>query len=152
MRYSIVYNSNIGNTAILADYIKTLFPHSNLLYLGKVNTDIKESDLLFVGFWTFKGCCDQETCRFLSEIKNKKIFLFGTAGSENINNYYSQILKATSKYIDSSNTIVGSFMCQGKMPTSIIKKMKRLNQNINRATNLILKNLTTHFRIRMMRI
>lgn len=49
-------------------------------------------------------------------MRNKKIFLFGTAGFGGSEAYYQSILANVRKSIDASNRVIGEYMCQGKMP------------------------------------
>ena len=37
------------------------------------------SELLYIGFWTDKGNADTKTLQLLSQLKNKQLFLFGSA-------------------------------------------------------------------------
>ncbi|MEG2923908.1 MAG: flavodoxin family protein, partial [Oscillospiraceae bacterium] len=61
MKYSIVYTSQTGNTAMLAQHLKESIANSGLIYYGTPNMCAQEADMLFVGFWTDKGSCDKPT-------------------------------------------------------------------------------------------
>lgn len=115
MKYFLTYNSQTGNTAILANIIQEYLSSYNQYF----NTSLEDCDLLCIGFWCDKGTSDQETSEFLKDIHNKKIFLFGTAGFGDNDEYFDNILNRVQSHIDNSNKIVGSFMCQGKMPQSV---------------------------------
>lgn len=62
--------------------------------------------------WTDKGNADQKTLELLSKLKNKKIFLFGTAGFGGSDAYFEKILGQVKQSIDASNTVIGEYMCQ----------------------------------------
>ena len=79
-RYSIVYSSSTGNTKKLADTIYAVLPKENCDYFGVPKEGGLYSEMLYIGFWTDKGNADKSTLTLLSTLKNKKIFLFGTAG------------------------------------------------------------------------
>ena len=79
-KYSIVYSSLTGNTKVLADAIHEALPQDECEYFGVSDTVIPSSELLYIGFWTDKGNADTRTLQLLSQLKNKQIFLFGTAG------------------------------------------------------------------------
>ena len=53
---------------------------------------------------------------FLQTLENKKVFLFGTAGFGGSAAYFTQILERVRANVPASCEIIGTFMCQGKMP------------------------------------
>ena len=53
------------------------------------------------------------------DMKNKQIFLIGTAGFGGSDIYFRKILSQVKQFIDASNVIVGEYMCQGRMPQSV---------------------------------
>lgn len=112
MKTSIIFNSGTGNTKQLAEAIQG---QVNAEYCGKPNDAALDSDLIYVGFWTIAFSCDESIASFLKQVKGKKIFLFGTAGYDYSADFYGKILTAVKEHIDASNTVVGEFMCQGKV-------------------------------------
>ncbi len=137
MNYSIIYSSKSGNTKQLAETIYDFLTEKNLCVTGFTNIDNKECNItnascIFVGFWTDKGNCEERLQTFLQTLENKTIFLFGTAGFGGSQSYFEKILSNVKQSIPSSNTIIGSFMCQGKMPIAVknrYEKMKAENPN-----------------------
>ena len=119
MKYSIIYNSRTGNTNLLAENLKNSLPENNCVYYGEVDEKALEADLIFVGFGTYKGDCDESLSELLKQINNKQVFLFGTAGFGKSQSYFDQIISRVKRHINDSNTVVGSYMCQGKMPMSV---------------------------------
>lgn len=79
-QYSILFSSLTGNTKKLADAIHETLPEEGCEYFGAIKTPVPSSELLYIGFWTDKGNADNETLTLLSTLKNRRIFLFGTAG------------------------------------------------------------------------
>ena len=79
-QYSILFSSLTGNTKKLADAIHKTLPQNDCEYFGAIKTPVPSSELLYIGFWTDKGNADNETLTLLSTLKNRRIFLFGTAG------------------------------------------------------------------------
>lgn len=126
MNYSIVYSSPTGNTDRLASAIKEVLPQENCLYFGNPQEAPIEAPLVFAGFWTNKGTCDSDIMAFLKKSKNKKVFLFGTAGFGDSPEYYETILKTAKQELDASNTVIGTYMCQGKMPMSIRQRYEKM--------------------------
>ena len=66
----------------------------------------------------------------------KQIFLFGTAGFGGREEYFNKILKAVQRSLDKSNTVFGSFMCQGKMPMSVRQRYEDMKQQPIHLPNL----------------
>ena len=118
-RYSIIFSSLTGNTKQLAETIRAALPAEGCNYFGAPETAELRSEMLYVGFWTDKGSCSSEISAFLKTVKGKQVFLFGTAGFGGDAAYFNKVLSAVKKHLDGSNTLLGSYMCQGKMPQSV---------------------------------
>ena len=129
MKYSVVFSSKTGNTQQLANAITSLLPESDLIYFGSPSELALEADRFYVGFWTDKGHCNAEIADFLKHLKGKDIFLFGTAGFGGSAEYFKKILTTVEKYIDSSNTVIGSYMCQGRMPQSVRERYIKMKNS-----------------------
>ena len=125
-KYSIIYSSLTGNTKVLADAIHEALPQDECEYFGVSDTVIPSSELLYIGFWTDKGNADTKTLQLLSQLKNKQIFLFGTAGFGGSDVYFRKILNQVKQFVDASNVIVGEYMCQGKMPVSVRQRYEAM--------------------------
>ena len=135
--YSIVYSSRTGNTKKLATTIYKVLPPDNCLYYGTVdNVKDKLSKMIYIGFWTEKGNADSLTIEFLKKLKNKKIFLFGTAGYGGSEDYFRNIINNVKKNIDSSNTLIGAFMCQGKMPLAVKERYENMAKQNNSSIDI----------------
>lgn len=134
-RYSIIFSSSTGNTKELADTIYEVFPKEKCDYFG-VSKEEPQSDKVYIGFWTNQGNADKETLELLKKLKNKKIFLFGTAGFGGSQEYFQKVLGQIKESIDSSNTIIGEYMCQGKMPQSVRERYVKMKEQPNHMPNL----------------
>ena len=135
-RYSIVYSSSTGNTKKLADTIYAVLAKENCDYFGVPKEGGLYSEMLYIGFWTDKGNADKSTLTLLSTLKNKKIFLFGTAGFGGSEAYFQKILNHVKQSIDSSNSVVGEYMCQGKMPQAVKDRYLRMKEQPEHPANL----------------
>ena len=112
MKYSIVYSSSTGDTEKLAEAIKNKVDEC---YFGKPSDEALEADIIFIGFWAKGNSCGDDIKNFIEKLSDKKIFVFGTAGYNNTKEYFKGILDSVKALIPESNTIVGSYMCQGKV-------------------------------------
>lgn len=149
MTYAIIYSSKTGNTELLADVIRQTLPEENCVWYGPVSGAAGASgnaDMIFAGFWTDIGTCDEAMAGFLRGLAGKEVFLFGTAGFGQSEDYFSQILGKVGSHLDKSCHLAGTFMCQGKMPESVRRryegmlesggderKVKGLIENFDRA-------------------
>lgn len=126
MAYSIVVSSKTGNTALLANQIAEILPKEGCLYHGSPDASGAQADTIFVGFWTDKGSCDESMSAFLKTLHRKNVFLFGTAGFGGSKTYFEQILDRVASCLPSDNTVIGRYMCQGKMPASVRETYENL--------------------------
>lgn len=153
--FSIVFSSRTGNTAELAEAVREALQEGTCEYFGSVNGDdggdgrgyagagcgrtssaIPASETLFVGFWTNQGVADQAAQKLLGQLRNRKIFLFGTAGFGGSEAYFQAILDKTKAFIDDSNTVIGTFMCQGKMPHSVRERYVKMREQPDHMPNI----------------
>lgn len=128
MKYSIVYSSKTGNTKALAEHIKSALPDEECIYFGEPSEKALYADMIFAGFWTDKGTCDDGFKDFLHSVNSKKIFLFGTAGFGGSQEYFDKILSAVKGNISESCETAGEFMCQGKMPPTVRKRYEAMEE------------------------
>lgn len=128
MRYAIISSKKTGNTWELTKTVhKALedFPADECVFYGcveELTTDALNADRLYIGFWTDEGMCDKQVRDLLSKLDNKEIFLFGSAGFGMDKEYFHNVLKKSKEFLNSSNTVIGEFMCQGKMKPRVRKK------------------------------
>ena len=153
--FSIVFSSRTGNTAELAEAVREALQEGTCEYFGSVNGDdggdgrgyagagcgrtssaIPASETLFVGFWTNQGVADQAAQKLLGQLRNRKIFLFGTAGFGGSETYFQAILDKTKAFIDDSNTVIGTYMCQDKMPHSVRERYVKMKEQPDHMPNI----------------
>lgn len=132
MRYAIIYSSKTGNTKRLADTIHAMFETETCGFLGTAKEAVEKEisqqdyDIMFVGSWTDKGTCDEEMQTFLKSLVNQKLFIFGTCGFGGAPAYFQQILERMQQNITASCSVLGTYMCQGKMPMSVRSRYERM--------------------------
>lgn len=134
--YSIVFSSATGNTKLLAETIHNTLPREGCAYFGPWNREIPATPVVYVGFWTDKGNADQNTLALLGQLRNKKVFLFGTAGFGQSPAYFEKVLGAVRSALDDSNQILGEYMCQGKMPQAVKDRYLRMKAQPEHPQNL----------------
>lgn len=135
-RYSIIFSSVTGNTKLLADALRETLPKDACDYFGTSENAPTDSQLLYVGFWTDKGNADSATLALLQKLRNKKLFLFGTAGFGISEAYFRKVLDRVRESVDASNTIVGEYMCQGRMPQAVRDRYVKMKEMPDAKPNL----------------
>lgn len=135
MTNAIVYSSRTGNTKLLADTIRTELADT-CIYCGAPCEDALKADRIYIGFWTDKGTCDEQTAAFLQTITNQEVYLFGTAGFGESQEYFDKVLKNTSAHLPQTARVTGSFMCQGKMPMSVRERYVKMMESPSKIPNL----------------
>lgn len=132
MTYAVIYASATGNTKMLAEEIRKRLGKKECVCFGTVEeagTAVR-ADIIFAGFWTDKGDCSEELGHFLERLHGRRVFLFGTAGFGGAQSYFDQILERVKGHLAADNEVVGTYMCQGKMPQSVRKRYEgMLEQN-----------------------
>lgn len=140
MKYSVVYSSKTGNTALLAKRLKQILPQEDLIYFGSADDSAIEADIIFVGSWTDKGNCSTEIIEFLKKLENKQVYLFGTAGFGGSEEYFRQLGERMAQNLSPKNILLGYYLCQGKMPKSVRSRYEILAQTQPEKANPMIEN------------
>ena len=74
--------------------------------------------------------------RLLETLRNRRIFLFGTAGFGGSEAYFQKILDNVKRAIDPSNTVIGTYMCQGRMPQTVRERYVKMKGQPEHPANL----------------
>ncbi len=145
MNYAVVTSSRTGNTKQLANVIQEVLRETNMIDVREEGKEVQNADILFVGFWTDKGTCSEEVKKLLHTLEGKKIFLFGTAGFGQSQTYFDQIIERVKKEIPQSNQVIGSYMCQGKMPITVRERYIKLQKEdpTNKQYEKLIQNFDT---------
>ena len=132
MKYLVVYSSRTGNTEMLAEEARKILEGQECLYYGipdeKAKKAAEEAELVFAGFWTDKGNCEEQMAEFLESLNGKQVVLFGTAGFGQSQEYFDRILVNVKGHLNESNTVRAQWMCQGKMPMAVRKRYEAMQE------------------------
>ena len=126
MTYAVVYSSRPGNTRLLAETIREQLPAGDCLYFGAPSPEALKAEMIFCGFWTDKGTCDENVASFLGSLKQQRVFLFGTAGFGGDPAYFEKILNTVKQCLSPSVSLCGGFLCQGKMPEGVRRRYEAM--------------------------
>lgn len=136
MSYAIVYSSPTGNTAMLAQTIREALPQAECCYFGEPDDQALSAKRIYVGFWTDKGTCDEQTARFLERLTDQQVFLFGTAGFGGAAAYFDQILSRVKEKLGPEVKVIGTYMCQGKMSPAVRRRYEAMEDSPRRTAML----------------
>ena len=100
----------------------------DLIYFGAPDNKALQADVLFIGSWTDRGTCCVPISQFLQSLKDKRVYIFGTAGFGGESAYFAQIANNMAKNLSDDNTLLGYYLCQGKMPQSVREKYETMAQ------------------------
>ena len=137
-KYAILFSSRTGNTKILADAIRAALPEEDCVFFGEAGdgAEVPEAKTVYLGFWTDKGNADEAALNALKNLRNKNVFLFGTAGFGVEDAYFQRVLNNVKASLHESNTPVGEFMCQGKMQQAVRDRYVKMKEQPDAAPNL----------------
>lgn len=85
-----------------------------------------EAGVVFVGFWCDKGSCSPAVQHFLQGLVGKRVFLFGTCGFGESDEYFAQILDRVRAYLPADAQCIGGAMCQGKMGMGVKRRYEAM--------------------------
>ncbi len=128
MNILILYSSVTGNTQKLAQAIQSRTHNITCLPIEQVrqiNDKIRRSeyDILFLGFWVYRGKPDPRMLRFMQSLKNVRTAVFGTLAAYPDSDHARRCLSAAKDCLH-GNTVLGGFLCLGKLTE------KRLTQKM----------------------
>ena len=122
MKHLVIYSSETGNTENLANAIgESLTTNFDIAHVN-IAPEPLNYDVIFVGYRINNGSIDKELKEYLQQVRGKKIFLFGTMGANPSSPYGGLIKKNIQNVFEQNNTIIGHFLCQGKISKQIMNK------------------------------
>lgn len=128
MKSMVVYSSKTGNTKMVAEAIYEALSEPKALFNVDEKPDPSGYDLVVAGYWVDKGTADPKAMDFFKTLENKNVAIFGTLGaypdSDHANSCREEV-----KALLCSNTILGDFICQGKVNPKLIKMMEKMKDD-----------------------
>ena len=125
MKSLVVYSSLTGNTKKVGEAIAEVLAPNCDVHKVEDNPDYTGYDLVVVGYWVDKGTADAKASKYLKSIKNSKVGVFATLGAEPDSPHAVSSLQNGIDMLDSSNEVVGKFICQGKIDPKLLEFMKK---------------------------
>ncbi|AJQ26557.1 flavodoxin family protein [Pelosinus fermentans] len=129
MQTLVVYSSLTGNTKKVAEAIYEVFGARAALFPVETAPAPTNYDFVIVGFWVDKGTADKKAQEYLKTIQDKPVALFATLGAYPDSEHAASSLKNAAAFLDVSNQLVGTFICQGKIDPKLIEQFKNMPGN-----------------------
>lgn len=128
----VVYSSLTGNTKAVGEKIFEIIEgEKNIISIDNVKTiNIDEFNRVIVGFWVDKGSADKKTKGFIKSLSNKEIGYFGTLGADPESKHGNDVRERVSKLCSEKNTLIGGFLCRGKIDPKLVEKMGKFPLNL----------------------
>lgn len=126
MKNAIVFETVSGNTKLLAETIEKTV--GDVGYIGAPDDKALEADVIYVGSWTTAFSCTPKIKEFLEKLNNKKVFVFVTAGYGSTEEFFKPIIESVKANVNSSNEIIGEFICQGKVSETKQEGIKKMDE------------------------
>lgn len=123
MKSMVVYSSRTGNTKKVAEALYKALPEPKDLFNVDDNPDSTHYDLIVTGYWVDKGTADAKAREFFKTLNNKQVAIFGTLGAYPDSDHANSC-RENVKDLLADNTILGDFICQGKVDPDLIKLME----------------------------
>lgn len=132
MNTLIAYATLTGNTKKVAQSIYDIVKdNKQIICLNEnKNIDTNNFDTIIIGYWVDKGHMDNVSKKFLKNLKNKNIALFGTLGADPNSDHGKNVQAKVNKLCSENNNCIGSFLCQGKVDPKLVEKMGKFPLNL----------------------
>jgi hypothetical protein len=108
----------------VAKAIFEILPDMKILCSIEDAPAIDDRDFLALGFWIDRGFPDAKAQHYMRTLRGKRIGLFGTLGSYHDIDYVVDCL-TRAKELLKNNSILGSFMCQGKIAPEALEMIAK---------------------------
>lgn len=117
MSILIIYSSRTGNTEQVARAIAGAIPGSRVYPVGDAPRP-EQGDVVFVGYWVCRGRPDEAAAAYLRGLAGCPVALFGTLAAWPDSEHAARCrdrAEALALEPERGNTVLGSFLCQGRM-------------------------------------
>lgn len=141
MKILITYSSKTGNTKKLAEGLYNNLGHENMdiMPISEVN-NLDNYDTVLAGYWVDKGGPNEEAKVFMENLQGKKVGLFATLGAYPDSEHAWKSLVNGESLVSEKNTVIGKYICQGKIDKRLIESFKNLPEgHVHRVTEEKLK-------------
>ncbi len=123
MKILVTYSSKTGNTKAVAEAIAEEVAEADLIPM-RDNPSCADYDCIICGYWVDKGIPNAEAKTFIESLENKKVVLFGTLGAYPDGEHAQKCKDKAVELLDGKgNTLLGSWICMGKVDPKLLEMM-----------------------------
>lgn len=136
MKTLVVYSSRTGNTKKVAEAMAEAAPGCALHPVESAPA-ADGFDVVAVGYWVDKGMPDERARAYMDTVHHKKVVLFGTLGAWPDSEHAVDCMRRSEALVGASglgNTVLGSFLCQGKVDPKVVAAMQNMAGDIHPMT------------------
>ena len=126
MKSIVVVSSLTGNTLKLASAVAYALNNNVEAVKVEEKPDVSDYDLVAVGCWINRGTAAAEAQEFIKTIKGKKVAIFATLGAYPDSAHAKKSLENIAALFDSSNEVVGQYICQGSVSYKMVEMMTKM--------------------------
>lgn len=137
MKSLVVYSSRTGNTRTIAEAIAAVLPGCHCCPVEEAPAP-QGYDLVAVGYWVDKGAPDTKAQAYMEHINHCTVALFGTLGAWPDSDHARDCRLQGEKLLTEparGNTVLGSFVCQGKVDPRLVEMMQKMPGNVHPMTD-----------------
>lgn len=120
----IVYSSRTGNTEKVARAVHAGIGGESDLFDVEHAPSPEIYTWILIGFWVNRGTADEDTLAYLSRIENKPVGFFATLGAYPDSKHAADVVNRFGSLVRERNTLLGSFICQGRVDPRLTEKFK----------------------------
>ena len=126
MKALVVYSSLTGNTKKVAQAVASVMPECTVVAVEQAPASVEEYDLVAVGYWVDRGMPDARTRTWLEGVEHTRLVFFGTLGAWPDSDHAKECMARGENMAlnpPRGNTVLGSWLCQGKIDPKVLKVM-----------------------------
>ena len=128
MKSLVVYSSRTGNTRMIAEAVHSALPVGTELVPVEEAPEPDAYDFLALGFWVDKGAPDSAMAAYMDKVKDRSVGLFGTLGAWPDSDHARESMQKAVDRVE-GNTVLGTFICQGKVDPKLLAAMAKMSEN-----------------------
>lgn len=140
MRTLVVYSSRTGNTKKVARAIFDILPEEREIFPVEKAPPAIGYNFVAIGFWVDKGQPDHKAARYMKTVQGATVALFGTLGAKPDSDHARDCIRRAKELV-SQNSLLGSFICQGRIDPAIVQEMRKNASHIHPMTPERIANL-----------
>lgn len=130
MKALVVYSSRTGNTRMVAEAVHAVMPPDAVLAPVEEAPDPDPAvyDFIALGFWVDKGAPDAAMAGYMQRVRGCSVGLFGTLGAWPDSDHARESMQRAVDLVP-GNTVLGTFICQGKVDPKLLAAMEKMPDN-----------------------